>query len=97
MNIKIIEQAIEAILFASGEPIALAQLGEVLEVDTQTLTSLIQKLNDKYIERETVKDGTTSVKTRNNSYVFVGKGLAPFRCKTQKCYVILNRCPLGKG
>ena len=52
MNIKIIEQAIEAILFASGEPIAIAQLSEVLEVDTQTLTSLIQKLNDKYIENE---------------------------------------------
>ncbi|MBQ4100229.1 MAG: SMC-Scp complex subunit ScpB [Oscillospiraceae bacterium] len=52
MNIKVIEQAIEAILFASGEPISISQLCEVLEIDDRTLTSLVQKLNDKYVENE---------------------------------------------
>lgn len=52
MNIKLIEQAIEAILFASGDPVSVQQLCEVLEIDKKTATSLIQNLSDKYDENE---------------------------------------------
>jgi len=40
--------AIEAILFASGEPIELLRLAEAAEVDMETLRSMITLLNERY-------------------------------------------------
>ena len=48
MEIKDKLGAIEAILFASGEPIELLRLAEAAEVDMETLRSIITLLNERY-------------------------------------------------
>lgn len=48
MEIKEKLGAIEAILFASGEPVELYRLAEVTAVDMGTLPSLIRLLNERY-------------------------------------------------
>lgn len=48
MEIKEKLGAIEAILFASGEPIEIYRLSQASEVDVGTLPSLIKLLNDRY-------------------------------------------------
>jgi segregation and condensation protein B len=48
MEIKEKLGAIEAILFASGEPVEIYRLSEGSGVDTATLSSMIQLLNDRY-------------------------------------------------
>lgn len=40
--------AIEAILFASGEPVEIYRLAQASETDTGTLSSMIRLLNDRY-------------------------------------------------
>ena len=40
--------AIEAILFASGEPVEIYRLAQAIETDTGTLSSMIKLLNDRY-------------------------------------------------
>lgn len=40
--------AVEAILFASGEPVDEARIAESAEIDKMDVESLIQKLNDRY-------------------------------------------------
>jgi len=44
--------AIEAILFASGEPISAARIAEVIEVDLPTVHKLLLQLSDEYENRE---------------------------------------------
>ena len=46
MEIKEICRAIEAVLFASGEPVAVDKLGQVLDLDEETVTALCGKLAD---------------------------------------------------
>ena len=48
MEMKEIESAIEAILFASGEPIHVDRICLALDVDRQTVEKLLQKLMDHY-------------------------------------------------
>lgn len=48
MEIKKLQGAIEAILFASGEPVSLDRLCKVLELDSQTAARLVQNLMDEY-------------------------------------------------
>ena len=48
MEMKEIESAIEAILFASGEPIHVDRICLALDVDRQTVEKLLQKLMDQY-------------------------------------------------
>jgi len=46
LEIKEICRAIEAVLFASGEPVSADKLGEVLDMDAETITALCGKLAD---------------------------------------------------
>ncbi len=46
MEIKEICRAIEAVLFASGEPVAVDKLAQVLDMDADTVTALCGKLAD---------------------------------------------------
>lgn len=46
MEIKEICRAIEAVLFASGEPVSADKLGEVLDLDAETVMALCGKLAD---------------------------------------------------
>lgn len=48
MELKDIESAVEAILFASGEPIPLERLALALELDQDTLKPVIDRLADFY-------------------------------------------------
>ena len=48
MEMKEIESAIEAILFASGEPIHVDRICLALDVDRGTVEKLLQKLMDFY-------------------------------------------------
>lgn len=50
MQTKEIYRAIEAVLFASGEPVSVGRLAEVLELDTDTVTALCYQLADKIDE-----------------------------------------------
>jgi len=43
---------IEAVLFASGEPISAARIAEVAGIDTKTANNLILQLSDEYENRE---------------------------------------------
>lgn len=48
MEIKELESALEGVLFASGEPVAVERLCLGLEVDRPTLDAVAQQLMDKY-------------------------------------------------
>ena len=52
MGIREHRGAIEAILFASGEPISAARIAEVIAVDLPTAKKLLQQLSDEYESRE---------------------------------------------
>lgn len=48
MELKELESALEGVLFASGEPVAVERLCLGLEVDRPTLDAVAQRLMDKY-------------------------------------------------
>lgn len=48
MDLKEIESAVEAILFASGEPISLARLAAAVDVDPETIKQIVTRLSDYY-------------------------------------------------
>ena len=48
MELKKLQGAIEAILFASGEPVSLDRITEALELDKLTASKLLQKLMAEY-------------------------------------------------
>ena len=48
MEIKEAESIIEAVLFASGDPISLDKLADIIELDTQTTKSIVERLADYY-------------------------------------------------
>ena len=50
METKEIYRAIEAMLFASGEPVSVGRLGEVLGLDDKATTAFCLQLSDKYEE-----------------------------------------------
>ena len=52
MEFNFMTGAIEAILFASGEPIESSKLAQTLETDADTLSSVIGELNDFYNENQ---------------------------------------------
>lgn len=48
MDLKHAKGAVEAMLFAHGEPVSAAQLSEVLELDEETVIRLLHSLQDDY-------------------------------------------------
>ena len=44
--------AIEAILFASGDPIEAEKIAEATDIETENVIKMIEVLNDRYKERE---------------------------------------------
>ena len=52
MNVNELQGAIEAVLFASGEPVSLQRLSEALEVEKKIILQLIHALNDSYEKNE---------------------------------------------
>ena len=48
MEVKELESALEGVLFAAGEPVAVERLCLGLEVDRPTLDAVAQRLMDQY-------------------------------------------------
>ncbi|MDL2273475.1 SMC-Scp complex subunit ScpB [Oscillospiraceae bacterium OttesenSCG-928-G22] len=48
MEIHDVKSAIEAVLFAAGDPVPLEKLSEILEVESETVERLMQDLQDEY-------------------------------------------------
>ncbi len=48
MDLKEIESAVEAILFASGEPISLERLAAAVDIDPETVRQIVTRLSDYY-------------------------------------------------
>ena len=48
MNIKKIESIIEGVLFAAGDPVSIDRLSDIVDVDTKTLTAIIDNMADTY-------------------------------------------------
>ena len=72
MGIREHRGAIEAILFASGEPISAARIAEVLEMDLRTAKNLLDGISDDYENRESgicvLKLGDSYQMTTNKEY-----------------------------
>lgn len=61
--------AVEAVLFANGEPIELDKLAAAVEIETDTVERIIERLNDKYTEQKSAftigkLDGSYQMMTR---------------------------------
>ncbi len=52
MGIRENRGIIEAILFASGEPISVSRIAEVAQIDTKTVNNLLKELANEYENRE---------------------------------------------
>lgn len=50
------ERSIEAILFASGDPVELQKICEVLEIDEKTVKNLIENIRERYVEQRSPFD-----------------------------------------
>lgn len=48
MELKEIENAIEAVLFASGEPVSVQKLSSIMDVGTREVQNLIKNIQDRY-------------------------------------------------
>lgn len=53
MEIKKLQGAIEAILFASGDPVAVERIAEALNLDKATTVKMLQNLMDEFNKEET--------------------------------------------
>ncbi len=63
MEIKDVEAAVEGILFAAGEPVAISRIADVLEQDKQLIEDVAARLADAYI---TNRRGIRLVKLENS-------------------------------
>ena len=52
MKIREMQSKMEAILFAEGEPMEIGKLGQVLELDLETVEKILRLLADRYGEEE---------------------------------------------
>ena len=64
MEIREYKAAMEAILFADGEPVSLSRIAEALELDMETALRLIEDLTNEYALRE----GGLRILRLENSY-----------------------------
>ena len=48
MKIREMQSKMEAILFAAGEPMEIGKLGQVLELDLETVEKILRLLADRY-------------------------------------------------
>lgn len=55
-QLEAIERKIEAILFASGEPMEIERIGEALEIDEHTVRALIERIRDRYFSQRSALD-----------------------------------------
>ena len=75
MGIREHRSAIEAILFASGEPVSISRIAEVIGVDIPTARKLVISLSDDYENRDS---GIRILKLEDSYQMTTAKEFAPF-------------------
>lgn len=75
MGIREHRSAIEAILFASGEPVSISRISEVIGVDVPTARKLVISLSDDYENRDS---GIRILKLEDSYQMTTAKEFAPF-------------------
>lgn len=59
MQIDKAERNIEAILFASGEPVELVKICEILGIDEKNVKNLVERIRERYLEQQSPFDIST--------------------------------------
>ena len=55
-TLKSAERKIEAVLFASGDPVDADKIAEILNVDERTVKNLVEKIRDRYLAQQSPFD-----------------------------------------
>ena len=61
MELQWVKNALEALLFACGEPVTAAQLAQVLELDTDTVQRLLLDMREDMHQSVLKKDAALNV------------------------------------
>lgn len=88
MKNKELASALEAVLFASGEPISIDRLSQVFEINSEKIETLIEKLNEKY-----ALDGGVEVVRLENTYQLTTK--KQYAEYIKKAFDMRRRTPLS--
>lgn len=90
MDIKFIEEAVEAILFASGEPVSAERVAEALELDKSTVAKVI----NNYVQRYNSQNGGLRIVQIDKYYQMVTREeFAPY---IRRALEIRRNVPLTK-
>ncbi len=89
MNNQQMLSALEAVLFASGDPISLDRLSQTLEISPEKTQKLIKELEDKL---DNTKSGFTVVRLENTYQLVTREEFAPY---IKKAFDIKRRTPLS--
>lgn len=88
MKNKEMVSALEAVLFASGEPISIDRLSQVFEITSEKIETLIEKLNEKYS-----LDGGIEIVRLENTYQLTTKN--DYAEYIKKAFDMRRRTPLS--
>lgn len=89
MDIKTAEAAIEAILFASGEPVTLDRIAQVLEIDRPTASKIIGNLSER---KNSGNSGTKIIRTETSYQMVARPEFGPY---VRKALEIRRNTPLS--
>lgn len=56
MQLDSVERSVEAILFASGEPLEIEKICTVMEIDEKTVKNLIERIRERYLDQQSPFD-----------------------------------------
>ena len=88
MKNKELVSAVEALLFACGEPISIDRISQVFEISSEKVESLIEKLNEKY----SLDGGIEIVRLENTYQLTTKKQYAEY---IKKAFDMRRRTPLS--
>ena len=91
MNIKQTEAAIEAILFASGEPISVKRLADTVEVEEETVYKICKTLQDR---KQTEQSGICIVELNDSFQMCTNPDFADY---VKKALEIKKNIPLSQA
>lgn len=91
MNIKQTEAAIEAILFASGEPISMKRLADTVEVEEETVYKICKTLQDR---KKTDESGICIVELNDSFQMCTNPDFADY---IKKALEIKKNIPLSQA
>lgn len=91
MNINEMVSALEAVLFAGGEPVSSARLCEVFEIDDETLSKLLKMLSNK------LEDNNSGIKllTLGDSYQLASR--TEYAEYVRRAFEMRRKTPLSQA